>query len=338
MKTLRQFLCLVLALTLSGGLTAGPLAGETPPPAAPASSAAAADPWPRQVKSGTTVFLVYQPQLDSWKDNQLEAPCGRVGPDGRRQGPDLRRHLVHGAHRRRQGQPPRLSRGREHHAIELPVGAGQGGGMEAALHELEPGKKLQGHLPRPARGGPRDRAGEGRGESRPLDNAPPQIIFSNVPAVLVLVDGHPGLPPQSGTDLQRADQHELDRPEGGLGRALSPPLRRLDGGVRRSRARGRFPTRTSARKDNLDKALKAILAAKNGDPMTGGSASDPKAPETVAQDQARPGRLHGDAADRARRRRRRSRTTTRSRAPSSSTSRTRPAASSRTSTTRTPTS
>ena len=33
------------------------------------------------------------------------------------------------------------------------------------------------------------------------------------------------------------------------------------------------------RKDNLDKALKEIIAAKNGDPMTGGSASDPKAPK-----------------------------------------------------------
>ncbi len=91
----------------------------------------------------------------------------------------------------------------------------------------------------------------------------------------MLIDGQPVFRPQSGTDLQRiintssivlkADSGELY-------------LHLFDGWMEASSLQG--PWKVSdphfGRKDNLDKALKAILAAKNGDPMTGGS-SDPKA-------------------------------------------------------------
>ena len=140
------------------GVTAGPLAAQTrrrrplrrPPP----------DPWPRQVKSGTTTFLIYQPQLDSWSANQLEGHAAVVGQDGRRQGPDLRRDLVHGAHRGRQGQPRRLPRGPEHHALELSLGARQRGGVAGGPAGERAGQEVQGHRPRPPRGGPRHPHGE----------------------------------------------------------------------------------------------------------------------------------------------------------------------------------
>ena len=84
-------------------------AGAAVDPGRPRAVAAPAgcpgDPWPRQLKSGTTTFLIYQPQLDSWKANQLEAHAAVSVQDGRRQGPDVRRHLVHGPDRGRQGQP-----------------------------------------------------------------------------------------------------------------------------------------------------------------------------------------------------------------------------------------
>jgi hypothetical protein len=86
---LRDLSRVTLAAVLASALVAAPVLqaqqskpAAAPAPAATASSPAAAaaastnvpsDPWPRRVVSNAGIFLIYQPQLDSWKNNQLEA-------------------------------------------------------------------------------------------------------------------------------------------------------------------------------------------------------------------------------------------------------------------------
>ncbi|MGB5830516.1 MAG: hypothetical protein WBG92_00795, partial [Thiohalocapsa sp.] len=58
----------------AGDNPAGPSAQEqgSAPAAAAASPRLAPDPWPRKVQAIGRTLLVYQPQVESWKDNQLE--------------------------------------------------------------------------------------------------------------------------------------------------------------------------------------------------------------------------------------------------------------------------
>ncbi len=59
-------LLLAHALVLS---PAAPLVAQTPPPDASLAEGA----WPRQIDANGTTVLVYQPQIDKWQDNRLEA-------------------------------------------------------------------------------------------------------------------------------------------------------------------------------------------------------------------------------------------------------------------------
>src|SRR6185436_8471801 len=115
----------------------------------------------------------------------------------------------------------------------------------------------------------------------------PQVIFSNVPAVLVLIAGEPAFRAESGTDLQRVINTSSIILKASSGELY---LHLFDGWMEASSIQG--PWKVSdphfGRKDNLDKALKDILAAKTGDPMAGGSASDPKAPKPSLKDKPVP--------------------------------------------------
>ena len=248
---------------------------STPSTPANAAAPAASDPWPRRLVSGKDTFLIYQPQLDSWKNNQLEAHAavsvqvaGAKDPTfgviwfSARTDVDKTNRLVY-------LEDLNITRS------SFPSAPEKAAAWVEALHELEPSKRSKAIALDRLEADLGIVAAKTEGEARPLQNAPPQVIFSNVPAVLVLIDGQPVFRPQSGTDLQRiintssivlkADSGELY-------------LHLFDGWMEASSLQG--PWKVSdphfGRKDNLDKALKAILAAKNGDPMTGGS-SDPKA-------------------------------------------------------------
>ena len=251
------------------------------------------DPWPRRLQAKQGTFLIYQPQLDSWKNNQLEAhaavsvqPTGAKDPTfgviwfTARTDVDKTNRLVY-------LEDLTITRS------SFPSAPEKAAAWVEALHELEPSKRSK------AISLDRLEADLGitqakiQGEARPLDNTPPQVIFSNVPAVLVRIDGQPVYKPQSGTDLQRIINTSAIVLKADSGELY---LHLFDGWMEASSLQG--PWKVSdphfGRKDNLDKALKEIIAAKNGDPMTGGSASDPKAPKPSLKTQARPRGLHGD--------------------------------------------
>ena len=278
---LRDLSRVALAAFLVACLVAAPVlhAQQSTPSAAAAPSATAgssagpSDPWPRRLGTNAGVFLIYQPQLDSWNGNQLEAHAAvSVTPTGAK---DPTFGVIWFKARTDVDKTNRLVYLEDLNITRssFPSAPAKAAAWVEALHELEPTKRSKAISLDRLEADLGITQAKAQGEARPLQNAPPKIIFSDVPAVLVLIDGQPVFKPQSGTDLQRiintssivlkADSGELY-------------LHLFDGWMEASSIAG--PWKVSdpilGRKSNLDKALKDILAAKNGDPMTGGS-SDP---------------------------------------------------------------
>jgi hypothetical protein len=285
-----------LAAVLAASLVAAPVmqaqqstpsaTAKSTPSATAGSTNAPSDPWPRRLGTNAGIFLIYQPQLDSWKDNKLEAhavvsvtPTGAKDPVfgviwfSARTDVDKTNRLVY-------LEDLNITRS------SFPSAPDKAAAWVEALHELEPTKRSKAISLDRLEAQLGIVQAKAQSESRPLQNTAPTIVFSNVPAVLVLIDGQPVFKPQAGTDLQRiintssiilkADSGELY-------------LHLFDGWMEASSIQG--PWKVSdpilGRKDNLDKALKAILAAKNGDPMTGGS-SDPNSAKPSLKDKPVP--------------------------------------------------
>ena len=82
-----------------------------------------------------------------------------------------------------------------------------------------------------------------KGESKPFKNDPPRILFSTIPAILILIDGEPELPAGAGRHLRARREHASPPAEGRVRHPLPPALRRLDDRPRPPRDRGASPTR-----------------------------------------------------------------------------------------------
>ena len=275
MSSLRKVLCVVLVLCLSG-VTAGPLAAQTTP--APAAPQAAPDPWPRQVKSGTTTFLIYQPQLDSWSANQLEGHAAVSVKTAAAKDPTFgviwftARTEVDKVNRVVFLEDLNITRS------SFPSAPASAAAWQAALQENEQGKKSKAIALDRLEADLGIVTAKKTGESRPLNNAPPAIIFSNVPAVLVLVDGAPVFKPQTGTSMQRLINTSAIVLQASTGELY---FHLFDGWLTAASLQGPWKVADPhfGRKDDIEKAYNQIIAAGNGDPMTGGSPSDPKAPK-----------------------------------------------------------
>ena len=112
-----------------------------------------------------------------------------------------------------------------------------------------------------------------KGESAPLQNEPPKVVFSSVPAILVLVDGEPAWRPVKDTDLERVINTSpiiLKDKSGVL------YLHLFDGWVQAAALEG--PWTVAAKPPaSLSVAFKQIIDAKAGDPLSGGTPDDPDA-------------------------------------------------------------
>ncbi len=202
----RQLSRTAIAGFLAATITAAPmLQAQQSAPAAPAAQTQSgpSDPWPRRLVSSSGTFLIYQPQLDSWKDNDLEAhaavsvqPTGAKDPTfgviwfTARTDVDKTNRLVY-------LEDLTITRS------SFPSAPDKAAAWVEELHELEPSKRSKAISLDRLEADLGIVAAKTTGESRPLDNSPPQIIFSNVPAVLVLIAGQPAYRAQAGTDLER---------------------------------------------------------------------------------------------------------------------------------------
>lgn len=281
MQTLRKPVALVLCFVLST-LSAASLAAQTPASGTSAPAASAPDPWPRRVITGTgdavTTFLIYQPQLDSWSGVSLEGHAAvSVQPPGSKN-PTFgvfwftARTDVDKVNRVVFLEDLNITR------LSFPSAPDKAAAWQAALQGTEKDKKSK------AIALDRLEAELGIvqekkvGESKPLNNGPPQILFSDVPAVLVLVDGAPVWKPQPDTSLQRLINTSAIVLKASSGEMY---FHLFDGWLKATSLQGPWEVGDPhlGRKDDLEKAYNAVLAAGNGDPMIGGSASDKNAPK-----------------------------------------------------------
>ena len=276
MSAIRRILSVTLIAAIST-LTAARIPAQTPAPAPQAQG----DPWPRRIVGGTgaalETFLIYQPQLDRWTGNQLEAHAAVSVQAAGSKDPTF--GVIWFTARTEVDKVNRLVYLEDFNITRasFPSAPAKAATWRATLQEQEPSKRSKGISLDRLEADLGIATAQKAGESRPLNDAPPQIIFSNVPAVLVLIDGTPSFQPVKGTDLQRAINTSSIVLKGDSGLYLHL----FDGWMEASGLAGPWSVSDPVlhRKHELDKALQQILAAKDGDPMTGGSASDPKAPK-----------------------------------------------------------
>ena len=158
--------------------------------------------WPRAVFRDGVTNIVYQPQLQSWDYDTLQAVCAvAVQPRGARQ-PTFgtiqitAKTRVDRAARTVFLEEPEITQG------HFPSAGAQAEAYLATLRAL---------LPRDVKSISLDRLEAGlailearqRAASQPLQNSPPAIVFSTRPAMLVLVDGPPVYRRVENTDLER---------------------------------------------------------------------------------------------------------------------------------------
>ena len=195
----------VLALVLVLGLlvsTAPPLPAQTAPVASGDVSLATGA-WPREINANGAAVLVYEPQIDRWQNNRLEARAAvSVQPAGAPQ-------PSHGVI----WLTARTEVDKEHGLVDL---------EEIAIPKVNfpgapPGAQerylrvAQTHLPAGVRTIPLEQFEANlaaspvgvKAAAQPVKNDPPRIIMSPVPALLVRIDGAPSLRQVQGSPLLR---------------------------------------------------------------------------------------------------------------------------------------
>ena len=188
--------CLFFLAVLAGPPATGPAA------AAPAAPEAEDPGWPREFQSNDWTVSIFQPQLDRWEGNQLEGRAavaakraidakpmyGVVWFAGQTEVDKVNR-LVTLSH-------VKLTR------TQFPMAKDQESAL-LVLMQVHLGEKVQTISLDRIEAALAQTDVAGRVQGLTLRNDPPRIIYSNVLALLVLVDGGPVLRPMEGTKLQR---------------------------------------------------------------------------------------------------------------------------------------
>jgi hypothetical protein len=194
----------------AGGSPPGTGSASTPPLPGPAIAPAAqratgppppADPWPRDVTLGNADALIYQPQVDSWKGNQLSWRVAiALRPSGTK---DETFGVASGTARTEVDRTTRtvmledISIG----ATKFPTLADNGDGYLPELRRVLPGAldtmaldSLEASL---------EASQTVKPAGQPVINDPPKIIVSYGPALLVPIDGAPVLRAIPDTRFER---------------------------------------------------------------------------------------------------------------------------------------
>ena len=169
------------------------LAAKAPP---------SASDWPRVVKTGETTIEFYLPQLDSWDGRRLEAHSA-VSIQTSAKTPPVFGVAEYAA-------DTQVDKGARQVTLEnlriekvtFPSAKSQEAAYQKLLQQSIPVKVRTLELDRLETALSMSEQKE-KGESKPLKNDPPKIVFSPTPAILVLVDGVPKYGPIPGTTYTR---------------------------------------------------------------------------------------------------------------------------------------
>jgi hypothetical protein len=188
-----------LAILATTPLTPAQVPAASPPPPA---AAVTPDPWPKSLRTDGATFTIYQPQLDSWDGYRIAAHAAvSVLPDGAKdpvfgvvdltavtvvdrvgRSVSFQDIQVKGA------RFPAAPASASSYATTIQIGL-TSDPASMSLDRLEQALKILG--------------AEKKASAVPVRNAPPRFVFSQVPAILVLVDGAPVIRPVQGTKLSR---------------------------------------------------------------------------------------------------------------------------------------
>ncbi|PTT62781.1 autotransporter, partial [Pseudomonas sp. HMWF007] len=173
--------------------------------AAPATTTADAAPdaptWPQVITSGKAKLTVYQPQLDSWDGYTLNARAAveATGGDGKSTYGIVQfsaHTLVDKATRWVALDQYKLIK------ADFPADARQADIWVAALQKDAENRKKTISLDQ-LEAAVGVLSAEQKADSAPLENTPPAIVTSDVPALLVYIDGEAAYRAVDGTALQR---------------------------------------------------------------------------------------------------------------------------------------
>ncbi|QJR10826.1 hypothetical protein DSM104443_01896 [Usitatibacter rugosus] len=261
-----------------------PLASAQQPAATPAKTPASAtarepgneSPWPLVIQaSGDTKLTLYQPQLDAWDGFSLQARLA-VRADIGKDKPQSQFGSITLSARTLTDKGTRtvtLSEARVAKADFPSASTTQAQGWVNAIGKDFQGKTRVIALDRLEAGLALIKAEKPLAKA-PLRNDPPRIVFSDVPAVLVSIDGEPIYRDVTGTLLQRAIN---TRPLLLRDKAGGFYLKVFDGWMAAGTLAG--PWKVGAKTPELEKAFKDMTAAHAIDPLTGQGAADQPAPK-----------------------------------------------------------
>ena len=258
-----------------------PPGGPTPTmPGGPVPGAGASAPdWPRVVKTGETTINFYLPQLDSWDGRLLEAHAAVSIQPSAKAPPIFGVAMVTADTQVDKGARQVTLENLRIDKVKFPSATGQ----EAAYQKL-----LQQHIPAKVRTIELDRLetalsmSEQRalGESRPLKNDPPRIVFSTTPAILILIDGAPTYRPVPGSSFTRVvNTHPLM-----LKDASGPHyLRLFDGWMTAPAATGPWTVAHTTPGGELDKLMQNLSRSGAVDLLAFVDPKDPKSRPSLAK-------------------------------------------------------
>ena len=266
-----------LAQTATGGAAAPPAAGA-------AGAAGAATPgtgpgeWPRVIKTGDTTLTVYLPQLDSWNGRLLEAHAAVSVQTSAKAEPVFGVATL--------AADTQVDKGTRQVTIEKlrveKVKFPSATDKEAAFKKL-----LEQQVPPKVRTVELDRLeallatteAQAQGASKPFKNDPPKIVFSNVPAILILVDGAPKYQPVQNSRMSRLIN---TRPLILREASGTHYLRLFDGWLTASALTGPW-TVTRVPPGEVDRIMQAVAKEGAVDLLAFTDPKDPKSRPTLAQ-------------------------------------------------------
>ncbi len=263
-----------LAQTAPGG--ANPAMPSTGAPAAGAG--ASAPDWPRVVKTGETTISFYLPQLDSWDGHRLAAHNAVSIQTSAKTQPVFGVASLSADTQVDKGARQVTLENLRIEKVHFPSAAGQ----EAAYQKL-----LERHIPSNFRTIELDRLetalamseARAKGESPPLKNDPPQIVFSTTPAILVLIDGAPTFRPVAGTPYERVVNTRPLILKDAFGTHY---LRLFDGWMTAAAVTGPWSVARTVYAD-LEKVIQVVSKSGAVDLLTFVDPKDPKTRPTLAK-------------------------------------------------------
>ncbi len=191
-----------VAMLAVSALSSSAAAQATPPEPMPPASAVTPDPWPKTLDQGGVTYTVFQPQLDSWDGYAIEAHAAvSVLADGTKDPTfgvvELKAVTV----------VDRTARSVAFQDIQVtkstfPSAPGDAARYGAALQQAVTGGPSTMSLDR-LEESLKVLGAQHKAAAVPVKNDPPVFAFSQVPAMLVQIDGDPVFAQPPGSKLQR---------------------------------------------------------------------------------------------------------------------------------------